>query len=246
MPIPWIPILTTIGSIAGAWIGKKSQESANAANAENVQKQIDFQKEQSSTQYQRAVKDMGLAGLNPSLAYKQGGNQAQSGAAADNKASLRAENLQGAVDAYTQFANGTAQRQLIREQAAATSAQARKTMLEGNAIQPQSALGQSTDYISQYHRTELAKRKGEQFTSDRTEEQYMTNLGMTRQGTATARQQEEVMRTQATLNEQDFMTAWFRKNIAPYINNTAKTADGVGSITRAAKGAGIAPHLRYY
>lgn len=44
-------------------------------------RQIDFQKDMANTSYQRAVGDMQAAGLNPMLAYSQGGAPAPSGAA---------------------------------------------------------------------------------------------------------------------------------------------------------------------
>lgn len=47
-----------------------------------AQKQMDFQKMMSDTQWQRGVSDMQKAGLNPALAYMQGGASSASGASA--------------------------------------------------------------------------------------------------------------------------------------------------------------------
>lgn len=55
---------------------------ANAFAAEQAQLNRDFQAEQSSTQYQRGVKDMQSAGLNPALAYGQGGATSMAGSSA--------------------------------------------------------------------------------------------------------------------------------------------------------------------
>ncbi|UDN67646.1 DNA pilot protein [robinz microvirus RP_82] len=49
-------------------------------------KQMDFQKNMSNTQYQRAMQDMRAAGLNPLLAYQQGGAGTPPGAQATNSA----------------------------------------------------------------------------------------------------------------------------------------------------------------
>lgn len=77
------------GIISGAVLGGLANilagERANRANEENVAAQMRFQDEMSRTQYQRAVVDMKAAGLNPMLAYSQGGNAAPAGAAAVNQ-----------------------------------------------------------------------------------------------------------------------------------------------------------------
>lgn len=54
----------------------------NAANSALAQRQMDFQERMSSTAYQRAMGDMREAGLNPMLAYQQGGASTPGGASA--------------------------------------------------------------------------------------------------------------------------------------------------------------------
>lgn len=55
---------------------------AREFNSAEAQKQRDFEERMASTQWQRAVEDMQKAGLNPALAYSQGGNSVPSGATA--------------------------------------------------------------------------------------------------------------------------------------------------------------------
>lgn len=58
-----------IGGIASAWGTHAANQEAKAAS----QTQMDFQKETLRHQYQWGMEDMKKAGLNPILAYKQGG-----------------------------------------------------------------------------------------------------------------------------------------------------------------------------
>lgn len=74
-----VPIAAAGVSALGAYMGARSQNRANRIEAE---KQRDFQERMSSTSYQRGMEDMQLAGLNPILAYQQGGASAPPGAKA--------------------------------------------------------------------------------------------------------------------------------------------------------------------
>lgn len=72
---------------------ESAQSAAQAAVADDrkwaeqqAQKQMEFQERLSNTAYQRAIADMQKAGLNPALAYQQGGSSSPVGSMASTAA----------------------------------------------------------------------------------------------------------------------------------------------------------------
>jgi len=117
------PALIAAGVSGG--LAAFGQERTNAQNAQLAREQMDFQANMSGTSYQRAVADMMAAGLNPMLAYSQGGASTPSGQTAVMQNALGAGATSG-VQGY-QLALNAAQNvadiELKREQAGAAGAQ---------------------------------------------------------------------------------------------------------------------------
>ena len=128
------PISGLAGTV-GAYLGTQStnalqqqlQNQAQQFNAAQTQQQMDFQKQMRSTQYQTAVEDLKAAGLNPMLAYTQGGAGNLSGAAASSPTPPQMHNaLQNAVhgaQAGAQAANTVKQNRLLDSQILQTDTQ---------------------------------------------------------------------------------------------------------------------------
>ena len=101
--VPWGSIASAGIGAVGSYLGQNSANNANqslmysnnAYNAAEADKNRQFQSDQRKTQYQTAVEDLKAAGLNPMLAYTQGGAKPTSGAQATASAPPKIENALG-------------------------------------------------------------------------------------------------------------------------------------------------------
>ena len=94
---------------------QSSADKAMRFSAAEAQKNRDFQERLSNTAYQRAVSDMRAAGINPILAYTQGGATTASGAAGTSSAASGSAATGGAASAVKAdiAAGKTADQQLL-------------------------------------------------------------------------------------------------------------------------------------
>ncbi len=129
MPFPFVPLALGAVAAGSALFGR---ERANQANAKLAREQMAFQERMSGTAYQRAVKDMKLAGINPMLAYMQGGATSPAGQTA------RMEDVAGpAVSSAMAMRRMTADLKLVEQQTETVRQQGYKHFSDASFVQTQ-------------------------------------------------------------------------------------------------------------
>lgn len=112
---------------ASIWSGK----SGNKARRKEAQRDRDFQERMSSTQWQRGIADMEAAGINPALAYSQGGASSPSGAMAQ-QSNVAEDAISGGVSSALDIKMQAEQRKLLKMQQQQTMATTIKTRAEAD------------------------------------------------------------------------------------------------------------------
>lgn len=148
--LPFLPLAAAAVSTIGGYLGQKE---TNETNMQLGREQMDFQERMSSTSYQRAVQDMQSAGLNPMLAYSQGGASSPVGSMPQVQNAVGAGLSSGAqalgmAQGMQALENAKAQEELTKAQAAKTRAETLPNLLYHEASSARSALYRQQNFTS--------------------------------------------------------------------------------------------------
>lgn len=141
-----------VGALASSGLNYLGQQQTNAANAQQAANMMSFQEMMSNTAYQRNVAGMEAAGLNPMLAYSQGGASTPGGAQAvmGNRLGSAVSGAQQGAQAVAQLGNLVATNDNIDADTKVKEAQALLTAAQVNTLpNQQTATAKQADASAQ-------------------------------------------------------------------------------------------------
>jgi len=146
------PVAAIANGAADIWSAnedRKAQRDANNANIASAREANQWQEKMSNTAYQRAMEDMGKAGLNPMLAFSQGGASTPSAQTAVSQAASKggmgravSKNIEGGIQ--NAFAS-----QKLNNETSSTNSTVQLQAQQANTAKSQSRLNQAQAKLSE-------------------------------------------------------------------------------------------------
>ena len=222
-----------IGGVIGAVSNLFGTQQTNQANTDIANQANQFSAQQFATRYQTTVKDLQAAGLNPMLAYSQGGGSpptAQMPAPRQNVVSNATNAALTAYDRALATKSNEAEIKLKEMQAQATSAQEQVARTQAiNNIANEAKINQDTQTSAaaeQVSRQQLGAIAAEINLKKASTVSTSAQAARTNVDTLRAQQEAEIRKPEVAKSQ-----TWWGKNVSPYLSDFSR---GASSATSAA------------